>query len=147
MISKTGSSVSGMLEIGDLMIYRTFLVPVLLLAISATAQPLSTDTSVLVQQERDLTRALARGRHVRWYENEGAGLGHRLWSEIQAAIDLISAHPAIGEAVRRMRVRGGIRRLPLRHSLSSSFIASFQTISKWSRWRIPAGNQIIGARG
>jgi toxin ParE1/3/4 len=53
--------------------------------------------------------------YIRWYESEGAGLGDRLWSEIQAAIDLLSEHPAIGEAVRRMRIGGGIRRLPLRH--------------------------------
>lgn len=53
--------------------------------------------------------------YIRWYENESVGLGDRLWSEIQAAIDLISNHPAIGEVVRRLRVRGIIRRVPLRH--------------------------------
>ena len=53
--------------------------------------------------------------YVRWYESETAGLGDRLWSEIQAAISLISLHPAIGEAVRRVRARGAVRRVPLRH--------------------------------
>jgi toxin ParE1/3/4 len=53
--------------------------------------------------------------YIKWYENESAGLGDRLWSEIQAAVDLISDHPTIGETVRRVRVRGVIRRLPLRH--------------------------------
>ena len=28
--------------------------------------------------------------YIRWYENESPGFGDRLWSEIQAAIDLIS---------------------------------------------------------
>ncbi len=43
----------------------SLIVPVLLLALSASAQPLSTsDASVLVQQERDLTRALARGQYA-----------------------------------------------------------------------------------
>jgi len=51
--------------------------------------------------------------YIHWYENESIGLGDRLWSEIQAAIGLISEHPSIGEAVRR--VRGPIRRVPLRH--------------------------------
>lgn len=53
--------------------------------------------------------------YIRRYENESVGLGDRLWSEIQAAIDLISDHPAIGEVVRSLRVRGAIRRVPLRH--------------------------------
>lgn len=53
--------------------------------------------------------------YISWYENESVGLGDRLWSEIQAAIDLISGRPAIGEAVRRLRVKGAIRRVPLRH--------------------------------
>ncbi len=52
---------------------------------------------------------------IRWYEQESVGLGDRLWSEIQAAIDLISGHPAIGETVSGLRARGAIRRLPLRH--------------------------------
>src|SRR3954447_264711 len=47
------------------------------------------------------------------YEEESDGLGDRLWSEIQAAISLISTHPAIGQAVQR--VRGAVRRVPLRH--------------------------------
>jgi plasmid stabilization system protein ParE len=53
--------------------------------------------------------------YIQWYENESVGLGDRLWSEIQAAIDLISGHPGIGEVVRSVRVRGAIRRVPLRH--------------------------------
>jgi toxin ParE1/3/4 len=53
--------------------------------------------------------------YIQWYENESVGLGDRLWSEIQAAIDLISAHPVIGEVVRRVRTHGAIRRVPLRH--------------------------------
>lgn len=53
--------------------------------------------------------------YIRWYENETIGLGDRLWSEIQAAIDLISDRPGIGEAVRRVRTRGAVRRVPLRH--------------------------------
>ena len=53
--------------------------------------------------------------YISWYENESIGLGERLWSEIQAAIDLISSHPAIGETVRRLRVRATVRRVPLRH--------------------------------
>jgi plasmid stabilization system protein ParE len=53
--------------------------------------------------------------YIRWYENESAGLGERLWSEIQAAIDLIADHPLIGEVVRRRGVRESVRRVPLRH--------------------------------
>lgn len=53
--------------------------------------------------------------YIRWYENETVGLGDRLWSEIQAAIDLISGRPAIGEAVRGVRTPGAVRRVPLRH--------------------------------
>jgi hypothetical protein len=51
---------------GDQMINRPyFIVFVLLLAASASAQPLSaSDTSVLVERERDLTRALARGQRA-----------------------------------------------------------------------------------
>jgi plasmid stabilization system protein ParE len=52
---------------------------------------------------------------IRRYEEEGIGLGDRLLSEIQAAITLISAHPTIGEAVPRVRVREKVRRVPLRH--------------------------------
>jgi len=53
--------------------------------------------------------------YIRRYENESIGLGDRLWAEIQAAISLISDYPAIGEAVRRIRVREKVRRVPLRH--------------------------------
>ena len=59
--------------------------------------------------------------YIRWYENESVGLGDRLWSEIQAAIDLISGHPSIGEAVRRVHVRGAIRRVPLRDRRSGAY--------------------------
>jgi plasmid stabilization system protein ParE len=53
--------------------------------------------------------------YIRWYENESVGLGNGLWSDIQAAIALIADHPAIGEVVRRVRARGAVRRVPLRH--------------------------------
>lgn len=68
------------------------------------------------QSVRPNAEAEEEFRHyIRWYENETAGLGDRLWSEIEAAIELISARPAIGEVVRRIRVRGTVRRIPLRH--------------------------------
>jgi toxin ParE1/3/4 len=51
--------------------------------------------------------------YLRQYETEAAGLGDRLWRDIQAAISLISDHPEIGELVRR--TRGLVRRVPLRH--------------------------------
>jgi plasmid stabilization system protein ParE len=38
--------------------------------------------------------------YIRSYEQESVGLGDRLWTEIQAAISMISDYPAIGEAVR-----------------------------------------------
>jgi len=53
--------------------------------------------------------------YIRWYEDESLGLGVRLWSEIQAAINLISSRPAIGEVVRYVRILAVIRRVPLRH--------------------------------
>lgn len=53
--------------------------------------------------------------YIAWYERHGAGLGDRLWTDIQAAVNLISDHPAGGEVVRRVRVRGAVRRVPLRH--------------------------------
>jgi plasmid stabilization system protein ParE len=53
--------------------------------------------------------------YIRWYETESTGLGDRLWSEIQAAIDLISAYPAIGEPVHRVAARRRVRQIPLRH--------------------------------
>jgi plasmid stabilization system protein ParE len=53
---------------------------------------------------------------IRWYENESAGLGQRLWDEIQNAIDLISAHPTLGGIVPRLRsVDPPPRRLRVRH--------------------------------
>lgn len=51
--------------------------------------------------------------YVRRYESERAGLGDRLWNDIQTAIELIADHPLIGETVRR--TRGLVRRVPLRH--------------------------------
>jgi hypothetical protein len=55
-------------------------------------------------------------RELRWYESESIGLGDRLWLDIQACLELISTYPAIGERVRRRRrIRGTVRRFPLRH--------------------------------
>jgi len=51
--------------------------------------------------------------YLRRYESERPGLGDRLWNDIQAAVELISEHPLIGETVRR--TRGLVRRVPLRH--------------------------------
>ena len=50
--------------------------------------------------------------YLRRYESESAGLGDRLWRDIQYVADLISEHPLIGEVVRR--TRGRVRRFPLR---------------------------------
>jgi len=55
------------------------------------------------------------GYYIRWYEAESTGLGDRLWSEIQAAIDLIAEYPATGESVRRVAARRRVRQVPLRH--------------------------------
>jgi plasmid stabilization system protein ParE len=52
---------------------------------------------------------------IRWYERERVGLGDRLWTDIQAITQLISDYPQIGRVVRLSRVRGTIRRFPLRH--------------------------------
>lgn len=51
---------------------------------------------------------------LRWYEDKSAGLGDRLWRDIQDRLELISTYPGIGEVVRRRRIRGVIRRFPLR---------------------------------
>ncbi|HYM62532.1 MAG TPA: type II toxin-antitoxin system RelE/ParE family toxin [Thermoanaerobaculia bacterium] len=51
---------------------------------------------------------------IAWYEGERLGLGRELWDEIQKTIDLITDHPAIGNVVRRARVKGVARRVPLR---------------------------------
>ena len=51
--------------------------------------------------------------YIRRYESESAGLGDRLWDEIQRAVSLISRYPLIGESVRR--TRGLVRRFPVRH--------------------------------
>jgi len=53
--------------------------------------------------------------YIHWYEAESLGLGDRLWSEIQAAISLISTFPSIGEGVGGLSVRETVRRVPLRH--------------------------------
>ena len=53
--------------------------------------------------------------YIRWYDNESLGLGDRLWSDIQAAISLISAFPSVGSVVPRLGVRETVRRVPLRH--------------------------------
>jgi plasmid stabilization system protein ParE len=53
--------------------------------------------------------------NIHWYEAESAGLGDRLWTEIHAAISLISTHPSIGEVVPRLRRPGPVRRILLRH--------------------------------
>lgn len=53
--------------------------------------------------------------YIRRYESESAGLGDRLWSEIEAAISLISDFPSVGEVVRRVGVKEVVRRVPLRH--------------------------------
>ncbi|MEA2415245.1 MAG: hypothetical protein QOI58_1902 [Thermoanaerobaculia bacterium] len=50
---------------------------------------------------------------ILWYESRSAGLGDRLWREIQAAIDLITTHPEIGAAVERLRFRERICRIRL----------------------------------
>jgi toxin ParE1/3/4 len=53
--------------------------------------------------------------YIQRYENESIGLGDQLWSDIQAAISLISDYPSIGERVPRVGMREAIRRVPLRH--------------------------------
>ena len=49
--------------------------------------------------------------YLRRYESESAGLGDRLWRDIQNVAELISEHPQIGESVRR--TGGLVRRFPL----------------------------------
>ena len=51
--------------------------------------------------------------YLRRYEAESSGLGDRLWRDIQATVEVIGEHPAIGERVRR--IREVVRRVPLRH--------------------------------
>ena len=50
--------------------------------------------------------------YLRRYESESAGLGDRLWADIQDVGDLISNYPRIGESVKR--TGGLVRRFPLR---------------------------------
>lgn len=53
---------------------------------------------------------------LRWYEAENAGLGDRLWAEIQRVALVISDHPAIGEVVRgHSRQHPAVRRFPIEH--------------------------------
>jgi len=51
---------------------------------------------------------------IAWYESEREGLGNELWEELQGTVALISDHPAIGSVVHRAKVRGAVRRVPLR---------------------------------
>jgi toxin ParE1/3/4 len=51
---------------------------------------------------------------VRHYAAHSMDLGERFWSEVQASFKLVSEYPLIGEVVRRARVRGTPRRIPLR---------------------------------
>ena len=67
--------------------------------------------------------------YIRGYEEESVGLGDRLWTEIQAAISMISDYPAIGEAV-RVRVRERYDAFLLDISRSCSCTANIQIISK-----------------
>jgi toxin ParE1/3/4 len=50
-----------------------------------------------------------------YYAARSIDLGGELWNEIEAIFHLISDYPLIGEVVRRARVRGTARRIPLRH--------------------------------
>jgi plasmid stabilization system protein ParE len=51
---------------------------------------------------------------IRWYSDERPELGQQLWEESQRVVELISKRPAIGNIVRRLRVGGVVRRMPLR---------------------------------
>jgi plasmid stabilization system protein ParE len=53
-------------------------------------------------------------RRKKSFGTTSGGLGDRLWSDIKAAIELISEHASIGEPVRRIGVRESVRRVPLR---------------------------------
>lgn len=48
------------------------------------------------------------------YAAHSVTLGERLWNEVQSSFKLISEYPLIGEVVRRARVHGTARRIPLR---------------------------------
>ena len=67
-------------------------------------KPLAVDDGA----EAELRAAIIR------YEEERPGLGAQLWDEIQHTLDLVQARPGIGERVRRVRVRGTVRRFPVR---------------------------------
>jgi plasmid stabilization system protein ParE len=49
---------------------------------------------------------------IRRYESECAGLGARLWRDLQRTIERISEYPPVGEIVSRTRHR--VRRVPFR---------------------------------
>jgi hypothetical protein len=49
-----------------------------------------------------------------WYENERTGLGRELWEQLDETIHLIAQYPSVGSIVRRARVTGDVRRVPLR---------------------------------
>lgn len=70
---------------------------------------------------------------LRWYERESAGLGDRLWSDIEIATQLISHYPQIGEIIRTRRVAGAVRRFPLRHFPFFVIYREHETISSLSR--------------
>lgn len=52
---------------------------------------------------------------LRAYRAESELLAERLWEDIQAIANMIATHPRIGGRVQRPRVRGAVRRFPLRH--------------------------------
>ena len=58
--------------------------------------------------EAELRAAISR------YEGERAGLGDEFWDEVQQVLRLIEDHPAIGGVIRRPRVVGTARRVPVR---------------------------------
>jgi toxin ParE1/3/4 len=61
----------------------------------------------------DEAEAELRAEIIR-YESERLGLGDEFWSEVQHALRMIEEYPAIGGVIRRSRVRGTARRVPVR---------------------------------
>lgn len=55
------------------------------------------------EAERELREALLR------YEQAREGYGRKLWDEVQAGLQGISEHPAVGSLVQRVRVRLPVR--------------------------------------
>ncbi len=51
---------------------------------------------------------------ISWYEDERPGLGDEFWTEIQQTLAMIVDHPSMGGRIQRVRVRGEVRRLPVR---------------------------------